>query len=206
MSNIVFPSLPGLTFNASKAPKFNTKIQEAVSGMEARAAFMAYPKWTFSLSYEFLRHGALNELRQMLGFFGARQGSFDSFLFTDPEDNAVTDQNIGTGNGVLTQFQATRTLGYGAGMTFTEPVHNINTLTNVKVNGVIKTLTTDYTVSSTGLITFVNPVTSGQAVTWSGTYYYRCRFLQDSAEFNKFMQDLFEFKKCEFIGSPMNKV
>lgn len=206
MSNIVFPTLPGLTFGSSKAPEFSTKTQRAVSGNEARASMAAYPLWTFNLSYEFLRHGASTELRQMLGFFLARKGSFDSFLFADPEDNAVTNQNFGTGTGGQTQFQLMRTFGYGAGCTFDEPVQNVNALTNIKVNGVTKTLTTEYTVSATGLVTFVTPPDNALPITWTGSYYYRCRFTKDVSEFTKFMHNLFELKGLEMVGSTMNKV
>lgn len=206
MSNYALPSLPGLAFNAIKAPAFSTKVKRSVSGMEARAAFMAYPLWNFTLVYEVLRHGSINDLRQLMGFFLARQGQFDSFLFTDPDDNSVTDQAIGTGGGSVAAFQLARTFGYGSGATFTEPVQNVNAIANVKVAGVVKSTGTDYTVSSTGLVTFVTPPSTGQAVTWSGSFYYRCRFLQDESEFNKFMQDLWELKKLQFVGSPMNKV
>jgi uncharacterized protein (TIGR02217 family) len=203
MSNIVFPGLPGLTFNAIKAPGFNTRAQRSVSGFEARAAFQAYPLWTYTLAYEVLRHGSFNDLRQMLGFFLARQGSFDSFLFTDPEDNAVVDQSFGSGDGGTRVFTLQRTLGYGAGSTFSEPVHNVNIITNIKVNG---TPTVAYTIDGSGTVTFTSAPAALATITWSGSYYYRVRFLQDMAEFNKFLQDLFELKKLQFIGSPMNKV
>jgi hypothetical protein len=42
---------------------------------------------------------------------------------------------------------------------------------------------------------------AGSALTWTGSYYYRCRFLQDTLEFNEFMNSLWEAKKVEFIGS-----
>lgn len=206
MSNVLFPTLPGLSFGAAKAPGFTTKAQRSVSGMEARAAMAAYPLWKFKLSYEFLRHGASTELRQMLGFFLARQGSFDSFLFADPEDNSVTDQNIGTGTGAQKQFQLIRSFGYGAGCTFDEPVHNVNAVSAIKVNGVTKTAGTDYTVSATGLVTLTTAPANALPITWTGSYYYRCRFAQDETEFNKFMYNLFELRSIEFVGSTMNKV
>ncbi len=94
MSNAVYPTLTGLTFNVKKSPQFHTETQRAVSGMEARAAFMAYPLWTFGLSYDMLRRGtfqgaAYTEFDNLVGFFAARRGSYDSFLFTDPEGHLV---------------------------------------------------------------------------------------------------------------------
>lgn len=206
MSQAVFPTLPGLQWSIGRAPGFNNKVQRAVSGKELRAAFMQYPLWTFRLSYEFLCAGnAGTELDTLAGFFLARRGSFDSFLFTDNADCSVTDMSFGAGNGSQTQFQLTRAYGAG-GFTFTEPVQNVNTLTNVKVAGVTKTPTTDYTVSSTGMVTFTSAPANGAALTFTGTYYFRVRFLQDVADFEQFLKDLWQLKKLEFVGAPGNKV
>lgn len=196
MSNAVFPSnLPGLSWGVRKQPEFSTKVQKSVNGRELRAAFYSYPIYTFSLSYEVLREVG-SELQTLMGFFLNRQGQFDSFLYTDPSDNAITDQNFGSGNGVKTQFQLSRS--YGG---FTEPVQNVNVLTNIKVNG---TVVSNYSVSSTGLVTFAAAPTG--TLTWSGTFYYRCRFTMDVGDFEQFMYRLWQLKKCEFRGAVGNKV
>lgn len=206
MSNAIFPSLPGLMWNNSKAPEFTTKTHRAVSGREQRASFQQYPLWTFSLTYEFLRDtAAFPELDTLAGFFLARQGSFDSFLYADPSDSSVTDMGFGAGNGVQTQFQLVRAYGAG-GNAFVEPVQNVNVLTNIKVAGIVKTLGTDYTVSATGLISFTAAPASGAALTWTGSYYYRVRFTNDSSEYSQFLQNLWEAKKVEFVGAIGNKV
>jgi uncharacterized protein (TIGR02217 family) len=198
----VFPSLPGITWGSSKAPSFNTQSFRAASGFEVRAALMQYPLWTFTLSYELLRDNvANNELKTMVGFFNARKGAFEAFLYTDPSDNTVTLGNFGTGNGSTLGFQLSRSLGG-----FSEPVQNLNTTPSIYVNGVLKTLTTDYSISSTGLVTFVTAPAAGAALTWSGTFYYRVRFVNDTAEFSQFLYNLFELKKLSFVGSTMNKV
>lgn len=201
MSNQFFPDLPGLTWGVQWQPMFSTKIQTAVSGKEYRASLTANPVYQLSLSYDFLRHGAKQELRQLLGFFLARKGSFDSFLYIHPDDNAVTDQLIGVANGVKTSFQLLR----GFGSEFVEPVQNINLVTNIKVNGVVKTLGPDYTVSATGMVVFGAAPTSGN-VTWTGAYYYRARFAQDSLAFEKFMNNLFSAKKVEMLASLGTKI
>jgi hypothetical protein len=48
-------------------------------------------------------------------------GGFDTFLFTDPDDNAVAAQTFGVGDGDQDAFQLVRTLG-----SFTEPVYDLN--------------------------------------------------------------------------------
>ena len=204
MSNAIFPaSLPGLTLNTSIAPRVSTTIQSAISGRETRAAFMSYPLWDITFSYSVLRSSAAYlELDQVMGFFLQVKGSFDSFLVTIPNDNAVTDMQFGTGNGTQVAYQLTRTRGAG-GFGFVEPVQNVQTITNVKVNGVE---TTAYTINSAGLITFTTAPASSAVITWTGSFYYRCRFTQDTASFDRFMNNLWELKKVQMVGAIGNKV
>lgn len=202
MSNVVFTHPLGVQFGNLKIPNFNTQVQAAVSGKENRLGMMAYPLWTFSYSYEVLRsYGAFVELRTLGGFFLARRGMLDSFLYSDLEDNTVVDQNFGTGDGVKVAFQLKRSWGG-----FDEPVENVNVLTNIKKAGVAQTNPTNYSISATGLVTFTSAPANGAALTWTGTYYYRCRFLQDDSEYKQFLQNLWANGKLEFIGSTMNKV
>lgn len=203
MGNAVFPILPGLRADRSAEPRFATRIQRSVSGAEARASMQAYPLVQFSLGYDVLRHGADIDLRALKGFFLARRGSFDSFLFTDEIDNTVTNQAIGTGDGATTQFQLVRTWGYDANSQITEPVMNVNAITNIKVAG---TVTAAYTINSTGMLTFTTAPAAAQAITWTGTYYYRARFASDNLAFDRFLQDLYATKKVEIIASLQNKL
>ena len=52
-----------------------------------------------------------------MGFFLQLQGQFGTFLYTDPDDNAVTGQAFATGDGATTSFTMMRSLGG-----FLEPV------------------------------------------------------------------------------------
>jgi len=87
MSNAIFPVLPGITWDTVKTPIFNTVTKKAVSGRETRVAYMAAPMYSFKLNFEFLRDkmsvqvpaSPFDELKQLMGFFISRQGSFDSF-------------------------------------------------------------------------------------------------------------------------------
>lgn len=209
----VFPSqstLPGLAWNVAQHPTFNTKVQRAVSGYELRTALMQYPLWDITLSYAVLRdaqyQSGYTELQTMVGFFLARQGSFDSFLFNNTSDNTATAANIGTGNASATTFQLCRSLGAG-GFTFNEPINNVNSLTSITFNGVAQA-GANYSVGTTGLITFNSTTRPGAnvVVAWNGTYYYRVRFTNDAAEFDNFMLGLWELKQLSFVGSVVNKV
>lgn len=199
MSNAVFPSLTGLKWGVRRSPQWKTIKRESVSGREYRAANMTYPRYTYRIGYEFLRdkRAGVDELRTLVGFFNARKGSFDSFLFADPDDGAVTAENFGTGNGSTTQFQLARSFGG-----FQEPVYDLNGTPLIYKAGVLQTVTTHYSISSAGLVTFVTAPTAGQALTWTGSYYWRCRFERDLVDFDKFMRELWELKEISFRTDP----
>jgi uncharacterized protein (TIGR02217 family) len=211
MSNEVFPVLAGLAWGVIKQPEYKTKIQKAVSGRELRLSYMTYPMYRFKMTYNVLRDdkstfdpsAPRDELKTLLRFFLARRGNFDSFLYTDPSDNTVVDQPFGTGDGGTTEFQLIRSYGV-VGNGFAEPVENIDMTKPfaVYVNGL-----EDETVTvENGLVTFLTPPDLNDQLTWSGSYYYRVRFDMDAAEFNQFMYDLWELKKCELYGSLQNKI
>ena len=111
---------------------------------------------------------------------------------------------FGTGDGATKTFQLSR--AYGSGFTFAEPVANLNGNPSIYVGGVLQTLGTNYTMDTAGNVTFTTAPGNGAALTWTGSYYYRCRLLQDTSDFSNFMQDLWDLKKLEFIGAPGNKV
>ena len=101
MSTALFPTLPGLAFDVGKSPMFSTDVKTSVSGREMRRANWAHPIYQFTLTFEFLRdEAAFNELKTLAGFYLQRQGSFDSFLLSDPDDNSTTLQQFGVGDGV----------------------------------------------------------------------------------------------------------
>lgn len=188
-----------------RTPIFKTNIHESVNGKEVRWANQAYPRWKYTLSYEVLRHtNALQELQTLAGFFCARRGSFDSFLYSDPNDQYVQNHALATMavNGISTyEYQLIRS--YGG---FTEPVQvPESTSLEIKADGAGSwTLANGKLISAnqiTGVVTF-NPGTApeaGQTLTWTGYYYWRCRFMQDMVEFNEFLKLLWEAKKIEFI-------
>ena len=194
MSALVFPSLPGLEWSVGRQAIFSTGRRPSVSGRLFTVANFAYPRYKYTLSYSFLRQGgSYAELQQIVGLFNQVFGDFDTFLFTDPDDNAVTAQSMGQGDGSNKLFQLVRTWGG-----FVEPVYDTNGAPAIYVNGVLKTLTTDYTISATGLVTFVAAPTAGQPVTWTGAYYRRVRFVQSMLQVSKFLTGLWEAKKVEF--------
>lgn len=211
MSSAIFPTLEGLSWNVSKTPQFSTRIQTATSGREVRIANRTYPMYSFKMNYEVLRDNRntnipaspRDELKTLLAFFLKRRGSFESFLYDDLTDNAVIGQGFGVGNGSTTSFQLARAYGI-VDDGFAEPVENINGAPTICADGVL--VTGGYSISTTGVVTFTTAPLSGVELTWTGEFYYRVRFNMDASEFNQFMYDLWELKKCELYGAVMNKI
>ena len=193
MSDVVFPVLPGLKWNIKRTSIWKTLSEESVSGKEMSVALMTYPNRRYSLAYEVLRAGSLGEVQTLEGFFNARQGRHDTFLYTDPDDKTVTDQAFGTGNGTTTAFPLLRTRGG-----FNEPVQSLNGAPTIKVAGVAKATPADYTISTLGVVNFAAAPANGAALTWTGNYYWRCKFLQDITEFDQFLKDLWQLQRLEF--------
>lgn len=196
MSEAIFPQhLPGLKWGTVKTPMWSTGIQKAASGREMRADFYSHPLYKISLSYEVLRSNALAELQTMVGFFNARRGSFESFLYLDPEDNAVQDQNFGTVVAGQNRYQLVRTLGG-----YAEPVYAPQLAVHgaappvIRAAGVVQS---GATVGADGVVTFTTLPPVGAALTWSGGFFWRCRFLQDTVDFERFLHQLWSLRKIE---------
>lgn len=197
MSNAIFPSLPGITWNITRRPTFATKVQQAVGGETIAAAFQPYPIWRWQLQFQFLRtYGAYVEWQTLVDFFNSRQGAFDTFLYDDPEDDSVTAMQFGTGDGATTAFQLGRTLNGG----LFEPIYNTHGAPQIYKSAVLLTVGVDYTISASGLVTFTVAPAAAAPLTWTGQYYWRCRFESDSADFGMFAQHFWEAKQLSFVS------
>ena len=194
MSNAVFPELPGLSWGVRRTPMWKTITHESGAGMELRTALMAYPRWRIGLSFECLRAGGgYSEMQTLAGFFNARRGSWDSFLWRDPGDSVAAGVGFGTGDGATKVFTLSRPFGG-----FLEPVQDFVSTPLVYVAGALKASPADYTISA-GKITFSAAPAAGEALTWSGQFYKRVRFERDETEFEEFLQDLHSAKRVELI-------
>jgi uncharacterized protein (TIGR02217 family) len=198
MSSAIFPTLVGLAMTWKRAPVWNTKILESASGKESRTTFYSWPRYIYTGSYDVLigqtaSPGAAtaNGWAILNDFFNARSGAFDDFLLDDTDYNTETAQNFGTGTGAATQFQLVGSLG-----TDTEPIQDLNGAIQVFDNAVLVS-GANYSVGATGIVTFTTPPVSGHALTWTGSFYRRVRFLQDTLEFEKFAKNFWLLKQIQ---------
>lgn len=196
MGNAVFPEFPGLKWGWKKTAVWSTGTQKSASGREFRTAYYTYPQWRFSLSFEVLRTKAsVNELEKLAGFFNARKGSFESFLYEDPADNAVTDQPVGNTVQGVARYQLVRSMGG-----FIEPVSAVKERPAVKVGGTALAYGRDYTVTDKGVLVFNTPQPPGRPITWTGGFYFRVRFTSDTVDFENVLGSLWAAKKIEFTS------
>jgi len=184
-----------------KSPVFNTAAQKvAAQRGNSAVSLTPYATWDFEFDVDRItgnEAAAASVVAQFMGTFMACNGTAQLFLFTDAQDNAVVYANSGmldvtpasatpmgtTGNGVSTQFQLARSIG---GVAW-DIVQNTNGSPVIKVNGVTKTAGTDYTISSTGVVTFavapgsISPLVT-PTLTWQGSFYFLCRFSEDTLD------------------------
>jgi uncharacterized protein (TIGR02217 family) len=201
---LIFPALPGLAWSVTKSPTFQTRIQRAASGRELRALDYPFPLWQFTLVFDLLRDKpaeGYDELRTLMGFYMLCQGAFGTFLFQDPSDDRVSGQYIGTGDATTSVFQLQRTMGAAlTGGGFPEPVVAPNVVERVYLDGIVQD-PAGYSVDpNTGLMTFSTAPRSGLIITIDYSYYFRCRFSDDSYAFENFMYQLWQLKKLTFIS------
>jgi len=188
-----YPIFPPLLTNAAAGREWNTDITEAV-GREARNAQWSESRWRISIGGMKIK---ASEIDAWDAFIDVVEGAHKPFLFRLKSGRfAIEDQQIGTGTGVLTTFQLKKTRGYqgqSAEETILYPLHDYPPIlfatgrvavpteyVRVFVDGVEKTLTTDFTVDrDTGIITFVAAPANGAIITATCKFLVLARFNQD---------------------------
>ena len=186
----VFPALGGLSWPVKRTPLMYTIRQPSQSGKEITIRQWLYPKYQYELTFDYLSVGDWQSLE---GLWKSVGGAAGVFYFNDASDNAATAQQFGTGDGASTAFQLVRALGG-----FIEPVQSVNGSIAVFDNGTVVT-SADYVVGSTGIVTFTTAPAAGHVLTWTGAFYWCCRFdADDGLDISEFMGSLRELKKLNF--------
>ena len=173
-----------------KTPHFNTITMKPAAGRGVvTASLVPYATWDFEVALS-MAIGSESDsesiVNAFVGVFLQCQGATGFFLFTDPNDNVIPQAN-GTmlnvtpgaatpmgneGDGSSTQFQLARIIGGGYDI-----IQNVNGTPTLYVNG---SLTTSYSVSSTGVITFETAPPATATLQWTGSFYYLCQFAEDT--------------------------
>lgn len=195
MSNLVYPSLPGLAWEVRRTPTWSVVVRTTPTQREFRYTNQLYPRRRRTLQYDVLRaEPSLAELQALEGFFNRHRSALESFLLDDPDDRSVTGQQFGVTDGVSKSFQLVRDWGG-----FVEPIYELASAPTVYLAGVATSALT----ISRGLITFNVTPAAGQVLTWSGSYLWRVRFAETSLDFSKFLDRLWKTGKVELIDVPL---
>lgn len=199
MSNSVFPNLIGEEWDIKRSQIWGgTTVQESVAGKRYSVQNWSSPRYQWQLSFSYLDSApSIGDLQTLMGFFDKLGGRYDTFLYTDKDDNSVTGQGIGTGDGATTNFQLVRSWGG-----YVAPVLAPNNVSKVYLGGVVQGSST-YTVnnwgsSAPGVVNFTVAPSSSVAVSADMTYYFPCRFDDDQLTYNNFMSLLYENKGVKF--------
>jgi uncharacterized protein (TIGR02217 family) len=178
-------------FGSSGGPERRTDIVLLASGHEERNSL-----WTDSRRRYNAGTGvrSLADLHTLLAFFEERRGRFHGFRWRDRGDwkscepgevLSVTDQAIGSGDGIATEFQLVKT--YGAAFapyqrSITKPVAET---VRVAIDGVEQVEGSDFTVdASTGVVTFASAPSAGAEVTAGFEFDVPVRFDTDRLDVN----------------------
>jgi hypothetical protein len=189
-----FPSLIGLGYDVKWTPTFFNQSQKTLTGASIDIGLASSPLHTFEFTYNFLRSDATNyELQNLMGFYQLMGGQLGRFLYDNPDDDSVTGQEIGIGDGTTTSFLLTRTLGAGIwGDNALEPIgyFNFDAGQTVRIGGTVFA-PSNYTINATTpgnqILTFTTVTPgSGQAITIDYSYFYFCKFAEDAPVFAKF--------------------
>jgi hypothetical protein len=172
-----------------------------------------YPRWSFILSYggdswlreqtqnilpDYTKQG-LTELQQISSLFLACKGAYGEFYYDDPEDDSRLSAYLGQYSYFGSQtYPILVSWGYGpTNPSLTYPVGGINVITNVYVNGSVIP-TANWALDSTRTQLYITGVANSGQVRADFTFYYRCRFLDDTLAFSQFAQNLWETKEVRF--------
>ncbi len=200
MSSEYFPTLRGLAWDVIRTPILSNITQRSASGQTVRIAQFSelncYFQWT--LTHNFLRIGS-GEAQELIGFFIARTGSYDSFLYKDPNDFKVITQPIATGDGTTVTFQLKRTYGPSDHFVY-EPNTSYQTYV-VYLNGTPASGAT-WSISSGpngGVLTFTTPPGAGVAIAADFGFDWRVHFVDDQADFSNWIYQVFDCKTLKFV-------
>lgn len=184
MSNEVFNFQPDSPF--SEEIEWLTVVSESEGGKEQRYQKWVKPKRTFRLH---LSSRQLTETTNLWRMYQRMKGSFDTFLFQNPNENPVTAEVVGSGDGQKSVFYLGNNVDVGSGDLISVP--GSDTFTR-SVGGTGDFLAfSAYTITtSVGQITTNAVLPSGDVLKATYNFYYRVRFKEQSMSRDLFTANL----------------
>jgi len=172
---------------ARGGPERRTQIVELASGEEERNASWANSRRRYDVAYGIRR---ADDLAAVVAFFEARNGRLHGFRFKDwgdyksaPPSKAIapTDQEIGTGNGGLTEFALLKRYSSGAQSWIRAIAKPVAGSLRVALGGVEQM--SGWTIDTTsGVVTFATAPAAGVAITAGFEFDVPVRFDSDALD------------------------
>jgi hypothetical protein len=150
-----------------------------------------YPYYDFKLIFNYLldNNSQTDDIHLLMGFYNRVGGGAQSFLFQDETDNSVTKQLFEIGDGTTTKFQLCR--DYGG---FIEPVFGLASKPTIYIDDAE---TTEFQWTTKGVVDFATAPASNAKLYWSGNFYYRCHFKNDTTDFSNIYFQIWELQELE---------
>ncbi len=181
-----FPT--AISYGSKGGPRWKTEVVYTTSGAETRVCRWASPHHVYDV-----RHAVKSQTdaTELATFWLNTQGSKERFRFkdwadyattsdwvtTDGQSVAMTDENIGTGDGAAVLFYLTKTYGAGPVRWKRGILRPVASTLLVAVDGVAQTNPTHYTVTAQGgFITFVSAPADGAQITAGFEFDVECTF------------------------------
>lgn len=166
-------------------------FEPTISGVENRISPMANARLRGDIAIPLRQIEDIsilvNYVKQVKWMHMAHRGRVLPFRLRHPTFYTATDEWFGTGDGTTTAFQLgikfdpqKAIIGTDGTLTYFRPIYLLDGAPTIKKDGVTQTLTTHYTISPTGLVTFLSAPTAASVLTWStnasGGFEFAMRF------------------------------
>lgn len=171
---VQFPS--DISYGSSGGPEYATDIVASVGGYEQRNI-----NWEQARARYNVAHGVKTkaQLDALIAFFRARKGRAHGFRFKDWTDYQATNETLGTGNGVQTQFQLVKRYVSGSVTDMRTISKPVAATVQVYKNAVLQTTGVSVD-TATGMAIFSAAPAAAQAITASFQFDVPVRFDTDT--------------------------
>lgn len=187
MSNAVFSYTLDTPFE--EEIRYLTVVSEGESGKEQRYQKWLTPKRTFRIKLDARQ---ATETDSIWRFYTARKGSFDTFLFQNPNENPVTAETVGSGDGVKSVFYLGNKVDFATGDLIVVSGSEVITR-SVKGTGDYLSFSA-YTIDNTTAAITTNSVfPSGDVMRATYNFQYRVRFRDDQLSREAFTGELWNY-------------
>ena len=175
-------------YGYTRRPLYRTTVATAASGNTERNSHWEYPMHVFGLP---LTNRRQPELEQIVNYFHAAAGRGNTFDFFDrfedrscalDDDPAQDDTTLGTAVAAQTDFQLIKTYTAGARTQSRKITRPVESSVLIEVDGVLQTVTSDYTVEAGGIIRFTSGLTGGEVIKAGFRFHVPVAFVSDEAD------------------------